>query len=62
MFLSPLPVFQITGGEDVGNRRYVRIHYHEAKKHAARELVTAHTHGDEHAVDVHCSDFSGETK
>lgn len=48
-----LPVFQITGGEDVGDWRHVRIHYHETKQHAARELVTAHAHGDEHAVDIH---------
>lgn len=65
LFQALLPVFQITGGENVGDRRHVRIHYHEAKKHAARELVTAHAHSDEHAVDVHSdgvqSDFRGET-
>jgi len=27
-FSMRLPVFQITGCEDVGNRRHVRIHYH----------------------------------
>lgn len=48
-----LPVFQITGGENVCDRRNVRVHYHESKQYAADELVPAHTQRNKHIINIH---------
>lgn len=50
------PVIYVTGCEHVRKRRHVREHDHEAEQQTSRELVPAHAHGHEHAVDVHHRD------